>query len=196
MLLLLVLALATAGHLNASLITYNSRAAFDKAAPGLPVEDFASLNPGDGKIRLCDSPLLNSSCGGMLLPGISYSSPATSGGIEIAGPNSVGDLNLVAAFSNYAEDFVLALSAEAIGFNLYSYGPSIIDVRIISPTASTNFQIAAGLGNVFFGAIDTSDINSVILSSESGQYVGLGGVAFGQAAAAPEPNNLLLMGTA
>src|SRR5215831_1779952 len=59
--LLVLLTSLPAAQLSATLITFNSRISFTQFAPGLPVESFASLNPGNGNISVCDSPLHDSS---------------------------------------------------------------------------------------------------------------------------------------
>src|SRR5215831_14671323 len=155
--LLVLLTSLPAAQLSATLITFNSRISFTQFAPGLPVESFASLNPGNGNISVCDSPLHDSSCGGSLLPGISYEGTLGTNGIAITGPGFFHMPNVVAVFVNlFGGTLTLRLTApaDAIGFNLFSISASTIDVSVFDPNgiALGMFRVPAGVGgDVFFG---------------------------------------------
>src|SRR5690349_17054428 len=73
---ILFVSLSIPGH--GSLLTYNSRALFNEAAPGLPLETFETgLVPAHG-LTTCTGPLSSASASGCfpagaLLPGVIYS---------------------------------------------------------------------------------------------------------------------------
>lgn len=68
---------------HAALITYDSRALFDAAAPGLAIETFESGLVAPGAVATCSGPVSSAAAStcfpfGSLLPGVTYS--AASGG--------------------------------------------------------------------------------------------------------------------
>jgi len=195
---------------SASIITFNTRIAFNAAAPGLPVETFESGLVAPGAIQTCTGPLSSaaaSSCfpAGGLLPGVTYASSLASlddmvvlgaGGIAGNPTKALGPNQFASTF-----DITFGGSPTAIGFDVFP-GPTAGNVLIsaFSPANATlgMFTISALVAPNFFGLISTDAIGRLNIASQAsaaGELVD--NLAFGPASATPvpEPTSLLLFGS-
>jgi hypothetical protein len=201
---LLLLALAPA---SAAPITFNSRAAFDLAAPGLPLETFETALVTAGSVTLCSGPLSSgagSTCfpAGGLLPGVTYDAFPAAQGMVVLGANfdGVGNTSKVLGPNLFAATFNLSFAqANAVGFDVYP-GPAAGNVQILLFDPSNAqiglFVIAAPVGATFFGVLSPDGpigrINVASQASLPGELID--NLAFGNTAV-PEPTSLTLLGT-
>ena len=205
-LLALLTVCALSAPASASIITFNSRIAFNAAAPGLPLEAFESGLVAAGGIQGCTGPLSSavpSSCfpAGGLLPGVTYASsiPSTDD-LVVLGAGVVGNPSKVLGPNLFASTFDILFSGSptAIGFDVFP-GPAAGNVLIsaFSPANATLgvFTISALVAPNFFGLISTDAIGRLNIASQSslaGEVVD--NLAFGPASPTPvpEPTSLLL----
>lgn len=189
----------------ASLITFSSRAVFNAAAPGLPIETFETGLVGAGAIANCNGPV-NSASGSTcfpvvgLLPGATYSaSPGPSLALIGAGFALVGNASKVLGPTPFADTFNISfINATAVGFDVFP-GPAAgnVQVTVFDPSNVLlgTFTFAAAFGPNFFGVTSDSDlIGRVNVASQApnpGELVD--NVAFGIPATVPEPSSLALM---
>jgi len=190
----------------ASVITFSSRALFNAAAPGLPIETFETGLVAPGIIENCDGPV-NSASGSTcfplagLLPGSTYSaSPGPSLALIGAGYMPVGNANTVLGPTLFVDTFNISFTnATAVGFDVF---PAPVDgsvqIAIFDPSNGLlgTFTFAAVHGPNFFGVTSDSDlIGRVNVASQStipGELID--NVAFGiPSAAVPEPSSLTLL---
>jgi hypothetical protein len=200
--------LLSAVHASAALLTFNTRALFDAAAPSLPVETFESGLGGAGATTICPGPVSNangSTCfpNGALLPGVTYS---VSGGGSLvvlgAGFPLLGNTSKLFGPNAFSDTFDLSFTAAAaVGLDVFP-GLSAGNVRLsvfgLGGVLLDSFLIAAPLGGAFFGVIsDTDPITGLNVASQSnapGELID--NLAFGAAGETviPEPSTLLLVG--
>jgi hypothetical protein len=196
---------------DGALITFNTRAAFNAAAPGLPVETFESRDAGG--VLICPGPLMRGQeCPmtpgtvlpepplvGGLLAGITYSSE--SGILVLVGPNflPLGNTSNVLGPFGVVDTLDLTLeSASAIGFDVFpgvATGDVLISVFDSANAPIGTFTMLASPGGTFFGVLSDSvligRINIATLAEFQGGLVD--DVAFGVPVA--EPATILLIGT-
>ena len=200
---------------DGALITFNTRAAFNAAAPGLPVEDFESR---DVVFTLfCPGPLKKGQECPMtpgtvvpppplpfgLLAGITYSTE--SGMLVLVGRDFEIDFQPFGNTSNVLgplgalDTLDLTLeSASAIGFDVF---PGVATSNVlISVFDSANapmgtFTILASPGGTFFGLLSDSGLIGRVNVVTLGEYPGglVDDVAFG--VPIPEPATILLIGS-
>lgn len=210
--LLALLALcAIAAPASASIITFNSRIAFNAAAPGLPVETFESGLVAAGAVTPCTGPLSSangSTCfpPGGLLPGVTYASvPASSLDMVVLGAGgAAGNPSKALGPNQFAStlDILFSGSPTAIGFDFFP-GPIAGNVVIaaFSPgnTSLGIFTVPGLVAPNFFGLISTDAIGRLNIASQSSQPGELiDNLAFGTSstpAPVPEPSTLLLLGS-
>ena len=181
---------------DGALITFNTRTAFNAAAPGLPVETFESRDAQG--VLICPGPLMRGQECPMtpdtvlpeppfdgLLPGITYSS--TSGILVLLGPDFLSYGNTSNVLGPYAAGDTMDLtleSASAIGFDVF---PGIAPADIlISVFDSLNapigtFTILASPGGTFFGVLSDSGLIGRINVDTLAEFQGglVDDVAFG-----------------
>jgi hypothetical protein len=193
---------------DGSLITFSTRAAFNAAAPGLPVESFESRFAGG--VLICPGPLMRGhECPmtpgtvepvpGGLLPGITYSSE--SGILVLVGPNflPLGNTSNVLGPFGVVDTLDLTLeSASAIGFDVFpgvATGDVLISVFDSANAPIGTFTMLASPGGTFFGVLSDSvligRINIATLAEFQGGLVD--DVAFGVPIA--EPATIFLIST-
>jgi hypothetical protein len=195
-----------------ALITFDTRAAFNAAAPGLPVENFQNRD-AEG-VLICPGPLMRGQecpltpgtvvppppLDGGLLPGITYSS--TSGILVLLGPDFLSFGNTSNVLGPYAlgdtMDLTLA-SASAIGFDVFP-GAAPADI-LIAVFDSLNapigtFTILASPGGTFFGVLSGSGLIGRINVDTLAEFEGglVDDVAFGATVPVPEPATIVLVG--
>jgi hypothetical protein len=210
--LLALLALsAIAAPASASIITFNSRIAFNAAAPGLPVETFESGLVAAGAVTPCTGPLSSangSTCfpAGALLPGVTYASvPPSSFDMVLLGAGGVaGNPSKALGPNQFASafDIIFSGSPTAIGFDFFP-GPTAGNV-VVSAFSPANaslgiFTIPGLVAPNFFGLLSTDAIGRLNIASQSSQPGELiDNLAFGTPstpAPVPEPSTLLLLGS-
>lgn len=210
----LMLAFALLGFLSipahADVLTFTTRAAFNAAAPGLPVETFESGLVSAGGVTTCTgsvSSTTGSGCfpTGGLLPGVVYSaSPGPS--LVVLGANfpGVGNTSRVLGPNTFTDTFNLTFTnANAVGFDVFAgtaAGNVVITVFDPSNFLIGTFTVAAPIGGTFFGVVNTMGligrINIASLASTPGELID--NLAFGTAgttAPIPEPATMLLLST-
>ena len=200
---------AIAAPASASIITFNSRIAFNAAAPGLPVETFERGLVAAGAVTPCTGPLSSangSTCfsPGGLLPGVTYASvPASSLDMVVLGAGgAAGNPSKALGPNQFAStlDIVFSGSPTAIGFDFFP-GPTAGNVVIsaFSPgnTSLGIFTVPGLVAPNFFGLISTDAIARLNIASQSSQPGELiDNLAFGTPLApVPEPTSLLLLAT-
>jgi hypothetical protein len=203
---------------DCALITFNTRAAFNAAAPGLVVESFESRFASGG-VLLCPGPLRRGQecpmtpetvpppppLEGGLLAGITYS--VESGLLVLVGPNfpvgpdgfTLGNTSNVLGPYSVLDTLDLTLeSASAIGFDVFpgvATGEVLISVFDSANALMGTFTLLASPGGTFFGVLSDSGLIGRINVGAPGEYPGglVDDVAFGVPIA--EPATILLIGT-
>ena len=194
----IALAMWQGGVADAALIIYNSRAAFNAAAPGLPLETFESSTLTSGNAVSFAGPLsslTNNSTfsAGSLLNGFSLST--TSDNVYTGrdfGGSPGANVSSVLFAANMNLDFTPGVTA--IGLDLQGWnstnGPWTVDV--IGPGGSLGvYNLPTGQ---FFGVISTSGPISRLFLDKPNTGGTIDNLAFGLAPAAevPEPASLAL----
>ena len=212
LLVLFTFCLAAAPTARADILTFNTRAGFDAAAPGLPVETFEAALVGAGGVTVCDGPLSSGSAGscfpaGGLLPGVTFSANpgALPDNLAVlgAGFNLVGNASRVIGPNVFSDAFDITFAnAGAVGFDVFAgLIPGDVAISVFDPSDNllVAFTVFAPEGGTFIGLISTADqigrINIASLTAAPGELVD--DLAFGAAApsAVPEPATVLLLGT-
>ncbi len=192
---------------RADLITFTTRPAFNAAAPGLPVETFESGSVVPAPVAVCNGPLSSTMGGGCfptggLLPGVVYNaSGAIQPNLVVLAAGFVGNPSRVIGPNAFVDTFNLTFAnANAVGFDVFS-GPAAgnVAISVFDPANVLlgTFSVFAPIGGIFFGVISTTSnigrINIASLAPLPGELID--NVAFGTAAAVPEPTTMLLLGT-
>jgi hypothetical protein len=204
----MLIVLLSAMSAQASLIMFTSRALFNAAVPGLPLETFETGLVAPGGLTSCTGPLSSaagSNCfaAGALLPGVTYSTTLNPQlvvlGANFPGP---GNTSKVLGPQVFASTFDLTFAnANAVGFDVFAGpGPSgNVLVSIFSPTNQLlgSSLLFAPAGGLFVGILSDADligrINIAGQGGSSGEVID--NLAFGTAAAnVPEPSTFLLLG--
>ncbi len=202
----LAFCLTTGGAARADIVVFNTRADFNAAAPGLPVETFESGLVAAGAVTLCPSPLSSASGSpcftpGGLLPGVVFSA---SPGLALLGAGVAGNTSRVLGPNSFFDSLDLTFADTfAVGFDVFS-GPAagVLVVRVFDPANNLlgSFQGFIPVTGEFFGVLSTTvRIGRINIASQSG-VVGqlVDNVAFGaaaQTALIPEPATMILLGT-
>jgi hypothetical protein len=207
--LLAVLLLAVPAY--ADLLTFNSRAAFNATAPGLPVETFeAGLAP---ILVTCPGPVSSSAASacfplGGLLPGVVYSaSGAANTQLSVLGAGfggglpgaTLGNASKIFGPNNSLATFDVTFTAgvSAVGFDAYP-GPLAgnIAISLFGPSNDLfgTSVIPANVGANFFGVVSTTGlIGRVNVEGQSFvPFEAIDNLAFGTTAPVPELSSLLL----
>lgn len=194
---------------DAALITFfNSEAAFDLAAPGLPVETFEAGLAGAGDVISCAEPLSSaaaSACfpAGGLLPGVSYSVAGTGSVLALLGANTVvGNTSQVLGAASFSDTTNVTFTSpvNAFGFDVFGglQSNGFVQISIFDPAngpLGTFLILTPFMGSAFFGVISTTDLIGLV--NVRSQTVGgelIDNLAFGTAAV-PEPASILLLGS-
>ena len=180
-------------------ITFSSRAAFNAAAPGLPVETFESGLVAAGSSTSCNGPLSSASASpcfpaGGLLPGATYSAvPGLSNpNMILFGAGILGATSKVLGPNFFADTLDITFTAPVTAVGLDAYGFSgIFAISVFSSAGASlgNFTILSNVEPTFFGFLSTTDLIGRINVSSGGELVD--NMAFGTPV--PEPSSLLLV---
>jgi hypothetical protein len=204
-----LLCVSLAAPAEGALITFNSRAMFNAAAPGLPLETFEAGLVGPGGVVGCAAPISGAAASacfplGGLLAGAIYDSPMFHELVVLgAGFGPVGNASKVLGPNAFADTFnVLYSNANAVGFDVF---PGLVAGNVTIEVFSTlnvllgSFMIPAPLGPTFWGVISDSDligrinIASITAAGAAGGEL-IDNHAFG-IAQVPEPVALTLLGS-
>ena len=203
---------------DGALITFDTRAAFNAGAPGLPVESFESRFASGG-VLFCPGPLMKGQECPMtpetvlpppplpsgLLAGITYSSESSIlvlvGRGFLIRPDflSLGNSsNVLGPYSGLDTLDVTLESASAIGLDVFpgvATGDVVISVFDSANAPMGTFTVLASPGGTFFGVLSDSGLIGRINVGAPGEYPGglVDDVAFGVPIA--EPATILLIGT-
>lgn len=194
---------------HAVLVFYLSRAAFNAAAPGLPIEDFEEANVAPGTIVSMDGDLDKNTSNAYFAPGeildglrLREAPPRASDGIAITGAGHAG-VPSIATFANFFVDtynmFFYNNDTTAVGVDLHSaFDPSTLEISIfgLGDVLLGMTRSPATPGGVFWGVSSDDIITRINLSSLTGQSEGVDNVAFGLPQQVPEPSALALLATA
>jgi hypothetical protein len=200
-----VLTLASALSAEAALITFDSRAAFDAAAPGLALEDFEDAVVTAGGVEAFDEPLNAATAtalfpAGSILPGLTLDTPADFDfDLALVGAGFAG-IPTNSVFSNFFADTlnVHLASGTAVGLDAFSiFEDSTVTISVYGAGDALlgTFDIAAGTAGTFFGVVnDSGAITRLNLFSARGFSEGVDNIAF-ESTPVPEPASLVLFGT-
>ena len=194
---------------HATTITFGTRAAFNLAAPGLPIEDFEEAAVAAGGVATIPDPLSSATnnavfATGTILPGLTLSTPDAHNpdDLAVAGAGFASNPSK-AVYANFFTDTLDLTFAgtNAVGLDILSaFSGSTIRISVFGAGNALlgTFDIFAPNSGAFFGVVnDAGLITRINLSSLSGEAEAADNVAFGTAATAvPEPGTLLLLGSA
>ena len=207
---LIALLLIPALPADAALITFTSRADFNLAAPGLPVETFEAGLVSTAAVTTCTGPVSSAAASpcfpaGGLLPGATYDGAlGLPSDVALLGPGFVSGTTSKTLGANAFSDttnITFTSSVNALGLDVFS-GPSAgsVLISLFDPANVLlgSFTVSAPLGGAFFGVISTTDligrVNLASLTTTPGELVD--NVAFGSTTTTtPEPTSVLLLGT-
>jgi hypothetical protein len=203
---------------DGALITFDTRDAFNAAAPGLPIENFESRFASGG-VLFCPGPLMRGHECPMtpetilpppplpsgLLAGITYSSET--GILVLVGPGfpvgpdflTLGNTsNVLGPYSGLDTLDLTLESASAIGLDVFpgvATGEVLISVFDSANAPMGTFTVLASPGGTFFGVLSDGGLIGRINVAAPGENPGglVDDVAFGVPVA--EPATLLLIGT-
>ena len=198
----LAMLLVGATDASAALITFNSRAAFDLAAPGLPVEDFEEANVAAGSTATFTGALNSTTNNAVFGPGeilAGFSLEATDN-VLVALGNGFFSFPTVNVGPNFfsADSNLRFTNASAVGFDLHTNITSNMTISVFGEgdvlLSSFVIGVASGSTATFFGVINDSGLitrlNVNAVNDGAGEV--FDNVAFG--AAVPEPSTVLLIG--
>jgi len=164
--LLLVTMLSLSVPVYADLVTFSSGAAFDLAAPGLPVETFESGLVDPGGMTPCLPPVSSSAASacfppGGLLPGVVYNG-AFGQSVKGAGRPVIGNTSKVLSATRPPLIIEFVDGVTAFGFDVYGSefpGSQIIRVVVSSPSGVglVDFTGSNVVGGFFFGVVSTTE---------------------------------------
>jgi hypothetical protein len=193
---------ALARPVGASPITFNSRSAFNLAAPGLALETFESALVSAGGVTVCSGPLSSAAASacfplGGLVPGVTYN--ASTAGLNMvtlgAGFSGLPITSKVLGPNFFSATFNITFSdsPNAVGFDVFpGLTAGNIAISVFSPDTALlgTFGVFGPFGGTFFGVIADGPIGRVNIASQSslpGELVD--NLAFG---IVPEPASLTL----
>jgi hypothetical protein len=171
-----------------SLTFYTSRAVFNAAHPGIPLENLAATNVPPNSVQGCPEPfnnMTNNGCfsPGDILPGISVWN-TTAVDLVVLTPPFFG-VNCVAVgpdlFADHGE-MQFDPPVEAVGFDLNSNVAGPFTVEIFGPGGSLGTTTAQGAIPALFWGVDTTDpggISRITTNSAAGSGELYCNVAFG-----------------
>jgi len=206
---IIVAALAIAPYVNAGMTFYGTRASFNTAAPGLPIEDFEEARIAPGLGQDMDGNLDKNTNNALFLPGeildglrLRENPPEASLGLSILGAG-IASQPSKDVFADYPVDTLDLIfynnDVTAVGSDLHSaYVADLFNISIFGmggPLGTTTSS--ATPGGVFWGVTSTDIITRINFSSTTNKSnEGVDNVAFGTpGGAVPEPATMLLLGS-
>lgn len=200
--------LAAPATADAALVFYLTRATFDAANPGLPVETFSAANIAAGTFTSVNPPVDSTTNDGVfspgdILPGISIGTSVNT--LVVLGDGAVtGTTKSVGAGQFSAStNLTFAPGVSAVGTDVFAApatGPTIAETFEVSVNGasgllgSTTVSELAG-AIAFFGVSSDVPITSITLHDQANNgSTFVDNIAFGTSAAVPEPGSLALAG--
>jgi len=173
---------------SGSLTFYTSRALFDAAHPGIPLENFSLTNVGPNNVLACPEPFdMNTNNGcfspGDIKPGLGVWN-TTAVDLVVLTPPFFG-VNCVAVGPNTFTDngeMQFNPPVQAVGFDLNSNVSSTYNIEVFGPGGSLGTTTAPGAIPGIFWGVDTSDpggISRITTNSAAGAGEIYCNVAFG-----------------
>jgi PEP-CTERM motif len=196
----------TSAPATADPITYNTRAAFNLAFPGLPVEDFEQGNVSVGNSVTFADPLSSATNNGFFATGqirsgltIDAGPGETSDDLTLAGAAFLGitSKSIVTHWPSDSLNLTFA-GTSAVGLDVLGFfGAPTIRVSVFGTgdVLLGDFDVIGIAPGTFFGVVNNSGlITRINLAGATNFYEGVDNIAFGTAPV-PEPASMLLVGT-
>lgn len=186
-----------------ALITYTSLNNFNRAAPGLPTDNFSATLASPDRYTACAGPISSSipnDCFplGGLLPGVTYNASPEPLFVSRPAVRPGEFLTTFLAVSDHASLDLTFANVSAVGFTLYiGLIPAESDISVFSATG-TLLGIFGALvnGTSFFGVVSDADrIGKISINNPGSWPATIENVSFGvPTTATPEPGTWLLIG--
>ena len=181
---------ASASRASRALTYYSSRAVFDAAYPGLPIEGFENGSMAEATIGTIAHPLDQFSSNayfdpGDILPGIQFRSSADHGGEEIAvlGNQFAGNPSKTAVANTFVDSYRIIFNppVEATGMDVQSFmgsGTCQVDIYDTNGLVASTTSLGDASG-VFWGvSSDTDPIVAIVITDLGSGAEGADNIAF------------------
>ncbi len=177
---------AGAGEDTRAQTYFTDRAAFDAAAPALPLEDFEEGNVSAGGVETCSDPYDSSTSdacwsAGDILGGISLGS-SSGGGMVILGDGFFGGSSSIVTGANTFTDFTyidFSPAVNAIGMDLLPANTVTIRLYDAAGALLATTSGTGGDSGMFWGVVSDESISRVELEGDGGAGEVLDNLAFG-----------------
>jgi uncharacterized repeat protein (TIGR01451 family) len=182
---------------NGTVTIFTSRATFEAANPGLPLEDFEEGSAAAGGFTTCDAPLDaagDATCGfapGTIIPGVAFQDnpgPDAAALILLGAGTSLNPTKVLIA-NTFSDSFDILFNppVTAAGMDLHSTSapgngdPDIIGVQIFDTTGTlidSDPDAAGGGPGNFWGVTSTTPIGRISLLSTNNRAEGVDNISF------------------
>ncbi len=165
---------------------FTDRAAFDAAAPGLPLEDFEAGNVAAGSVETCSDPYDSSTSDacwapGDILDGISLGS-SSGGGMVILGDGFFGGSSSIITGANTFTDYTyinFSPAVNAIGMDLLPANTVTINLYDVAGGLLATTAGTGGDSGLFWGVVSDEQITRIEIAGDADAGEVLDNLAFG-----------------